>query len=286
MEKELKEILEAIPYEEKEFFSSAGKEASGEIDYRELLGVLDLTTLDIRDTEGKVAGMCRKVNALPEKIPGSGQVAGVCVYPRFVSVVKEVLADPNVRIVAVSAGFPASQTFPEVKVRETELALEAGAQEIDIVMQVGDLLSGELDGVFGDLRLQREVTAGKAHLKVILEAGLLEPFQVHQAAVTAMAAGADFIKTSTGKVSPAARLKDVRIMARAAKRYYRLTGRKVGIKPAGGIATAIEAAQYAGVVREELGEAWLHPSLFRIGASRLANDLLRYLSGDEEVRYF
>ncbi len=287
MDKKLEDLLKAIPfegYDEKDLPPATGRpEPAG---CHTLLGLLDLTTLDVRDTEKKVAAMCRRVNRLPELFPGAGQVAGVCVYPRFVPVVKDTLQAPEVSVVAVAGGFPAAQTFRKVKTLETEKALEAGAREIDIVLAVGALLEGDLQQVFDDVKAIREVTEGRALLKVILEAGLLTPGQVHTASVVAMAAGADFIKTSTGKVSPAARPGDVMVMARAARRYHEMTGKKVGIKPAGGIATAEVAEQYAAVIRKELGEGWIDPSTFRIGASRLANDLLHCFGGEEHLPYF
>lgn len=252
-----------------------------------IMGFIDLTTLDVKDTEERVASMCRKVNELQEKFPGTDQVAGVCVYPVFIPVVRETLTAGGVEIVSVSAGFPAGQTFMEVKVQETERALEEGATEIDIVIAVGKILEGREEEAYDEVRILREVTGERARLKVILEAGVLnDPLLVHKAAVAAMAAGADFIKTSTGKVTPAARPQDMQVMAHAARRYYEVTGRKVGIKPAGGIATAKEALLYMGIVEKELGKSWLDPGLFRIGASRLANDLLGTAGTTEKINYF
>jgi len=289
---ELKELFQQIPFKgngEKEERPAGIPSLSQEM-LRKLLGFIDGTTLDVKDTEEKVATLCRRVNALPEEYPEAGQVAGVCVYPVFVPVVNDVLSAPGVRIVSVSAGFPAAQTFMEVKIRETEMALKAGAEEIDIVIAVGKVLRGQWEDAYREIKMIREVIGGRGHLKVILESGVLDDAEkIHRAAVTAMAAGADFIKTSTGKVSPAARPGDVRVMARAVRRYHEVTGRQVGIKPAGGISTPGDALLYTGIIEEELGEKWLVPGLFRIGASRLANNLLTAMpayNGKEKAAYF
>jgi deoxyribose-phosphate aldolase len=275
-----RELMQEIPYEEA--LSAAPEAEPVAVTPAEIMRLIDLTTLDVKDTEERVAGMCRKVNTLPERFPGMEGVAGVCVYPVFIPVVRETLTAEGAEIVSVSAGFPAAQTFMEVKVRETEKAVEEGATEIDIVIAVGKILEGREEEAYDEVRILREVTGGRARLKVILEAGVLDdPHLVHRAAVAAMAAGADFIKTSTGKVTPAARLQDVQVMARAARRYHEVTGRRVGIKPAGGISTEKDALLFMGVVEKELGKAWLNPRLFRIGASRLANDLL-----DTKTSYF
>jgi deoxyribose-phosphate aldolase len=272
---ELTDLLREIPYEEKDAPAVPLRQANARV-LQQIMGFLDLTTLDVKDTDRQVAEMCRKVNDLPEHFPQTASVAGICVYPVFIPVVKETLRAEGVARVSVSGGFPAAQTFPEVKVQETKMALDAGATEIDIVIPVGKILEGKAEEAYREVLLLREVTRERAHLKVILESGVLsDPEVIHLAAVTALAGGADFVKTSTGKVSPAARLQDVRVMARAVRRYYKVTGRKAGIKPAGGIATVEDALLYMSVIEEELGEEWLVPSLFRIGASRLANDLLK-----------
>ena len=275
-----RELMQEIPYEEVP--SGVREVMPAAMTPAEIMRLIDLTTLDVKDTEKRVAGMCRKVNALRERFPGMEGVAGVCVYPVFIPVVRETLTAEGAEIVSVSAGFPAAQTFMEVKVQETEKAVEEGATEIDIVIAVGKILEGREEEAYDEVRILREVTGGRARLKVILEAGVLDdPHLVHRAAVAAMAAGADFIKTSTGKMTPAARLQDVQVMARAARRYHEVTGRRVGIKPAGGISTEKDALLFMGVVEKELGKAWLNPRLFRIGASRLANDLL-----DTKTSYF
>jgi len=275
-----RELMQEIPYEEGP--SGVREVMPAAMTPEKIMGLIDLTTLDVKDTEERVAGMCRKVNTLPERFSGMEGVAGVCVYPVFIPVVRETLTAEGAEIVSVSAGFPAAQTFMEVKVRETEKAVEEGATEIDIVIAVGKILEGREEEAYDEVRILREVTGGRARLKVILEAGVLDdPHLVHRAAVAAMAAGADFIKTSTGKVTPAARLQGVQVMARAARRYHEVTGRRVGIKPAGGISTEKDALLFMGVVEKELGKAWLNPRLFRIGASRLANDLL-----DTKTSYF
>ncbi len=289
------ELLKEIPYRdediEKQEQPAASRELSVEV-LRRIMGNIDLTTLDVKDTDEKVADMCRRVNELPARFPEAGQVAGVCVYPVFIPVVRETLQAGGVQIVSVSGGFPAAQTYREVKVRETEMALANGATEIDIVIPVGKILAGRMKEAYEEVKTLRDVVGTKGHLKVILESGVLNaPEMVHKAAVTAMAAGADFIKTSTGKVSPAARPEDVRIMAGAVRRFYAITGKKVGIKPAGGIATVEDALLYAGIVEKELGTEWLDPRFFRIGASRLANNLLTAVQNGmngkgEKVVYF
>ncbi|MCD6202004.1 MAG: deoxyribose-phosphate aldolase [Bacteroidales bacterium] len=273
-------------------YKAGGEEKPDLKDLRKIFGVIDLTTLDVRDTDEKVEKMCRQVNHLPEAFPEAGAVAGVCVYPVFIPVVKKMLANEHVRIVSVAAGFPASQTFREVKTREVALALDSGAQEIDVVISVGKILTGKTEETFDEIREIRTLIGKKGHLKVILESGVLnDPDKVQQAALVAMTAGADFIKTSTGKVQPAARPEDIIVMADTVKRYYQATGKKNGIKPAGGISTPEGAFLYMKIIRDILGEEWINPSLFRIGASRLANQTLgamleKTTGRRQEIQYF
>ncbi len=261
-------------------------------DLRKIFASIDMTTLDVRDTDEKIEKMCRQVNRLPEVYPDAGTVAGICVYPVFIPVVKKNLQRKDVSIVSVAAGFPAAQTFREVKLQEIEMALEQGAQEIDVVISVGKILSGKTGDAYEEIREMREVIGGKGHLKVILESGVLgDPALVQRAALAAMAGGADFIKTSTGKIQPAARPEDVLVMAETARRFYEATGKKTGIKPAGGIAVPAEAFLYLQIVRDILGEEWTGPNLFRIGASRLANNTLESIQEKitgrkQEVNYF
>ncbi len=273
-------------------FKAGGEDKPGLEDLRKIFSVIDLTTLDVRDTDEKVEKMCIQVNRLPDVFPHAGAVAGICVYPVFIPVVKKVLKNERVRIVSVAAGFPSSQTFREVKTREVTLALNSGAQEIDIVLSVGKILAGKTEEAWDEIRKIRTLIGNRGHLKVILESGVLnDPDMVQQAALVAMTAGADFIKTSTGKVQPAARPEDIIVMADTVKRYYQATGKKTGIKPAGGISTPEGAFLYMKIIRDILGEAWTIPSLFRIGASRLANQTLQAIQEKttgrrQEIKFF
>ncbi len=261
-------------------------------DLRIIFGAIDLTTLDVRDTDSKVAGMCKKVNALSENYPEAGYVAGICVYPVFIPVVSETLEVEEVQIVSVSGGFPSAQTFREVKIHETQQALDNGAREIDIVIPVGKILEGKQEEAYDEVKALREVVGDRGQLKVILESGVLnDPNIIQQAALVAMAAGADFIKTSTGKVQPAARPEDVIVMADTAKRFYDVSGNKTGIKPAGGISSPEDAFIYLNIVSTILGKEWVNAGLFRIGASRLANKVLEAMNKNktdkkEKLQYF
>ena len=252
--------------------------------WAQCLSFMDLTSLNATDTPAKIGVLTEKVNQFSAAFPGFPTVAAICVYPALVPVVKQSLRLPGVHIAAVGAGFPASQTFIEVKCDECKRAVDAGAHEIDIVISLGAFLTGDHN------RVQEEIEKIKAaispsHLKIILETGALTPEQVHTASQIAIEAGADFIKTSTGKVEPAATPEAAWIMAHVIKAHHAKTGKKVGLKPAGGIVTATDALIYYAIVREVLGEAWLTPSLFRLGASRLANNLLTELS-KTDIKYF
>jgi deoxyribose-phosphate aldolase len=235
--------------------------------------------------------MCDKLNHFPDRFPGYPLVGAICVYPLLVPVVKENLSANQVNIASVAAGFPSSQTFLEIKTMESRKAVEAGANEIDIVISAGRFLEGDLDYVGGEINEIKQVI-GPAKLKVILETGLLpDPASIYRASMVSMESGADFIKTSTGKIQPAATLEAVRVMCHAIRDFLKRTGRRVGIKPAGGISTASQALAYAAVVKAVLGEEWIHPGLFRIGASRLANCLLSEMAALEsgqskEIAYF
>jgi deoxyribose-phosphate aldolase len=218
-------------------------------------------------------------------------VGALCVYPILVPVVHENLAMKEVNIASVAAGFPSSQTFPEVKEMESRMAVEAGANEIDIVISVGKFLNNEIDKVSAEIR-QIKQAIGDARLKVILETGLLpDPPAIYSASLVSMESGADFIKSSTGKIQPAATPEAVLVMCHAIKAFKHHTGRNVGIKPAGGISTTEQALEYVSIVKGVLGDEWLYPGLFRIGASRLANNLLSDICSMEtgkkqEVTYF
>ena len=254
-----------------------------------IFSLIDLTTLDVCDTHAKVISMCNKVNNFKVKFPHQPNVAAICVYPALIPVVKENLSASNINIASVVGGFPASQTFIEIKTAETKRAVEMGATEADMVISVGKLLEGKEQEVYDEI-VAIKSAVNNAHLKVILETGALNPTQIYRASIIAMEAGADFIKTSTGKFNPAATPEAVYIMSLAIKEFYNKTSNKIGIKPAGGIATYKEAMQPFAIVKEILGTNWLNPNLFRIGASRLANNLLNKISELEntelDVNYF
>ncbi len=249
------------------------------------MSMLDLTTLEGKDSEGKVRQLCRKaIRPLPED-PTVPHVAAICVYPNFVAIARDALGTSGVKVASVATGFPAGQVPLPVKLDDTRRAVEAGADEIDIVIDRGAFLSGEYDRVTDEILAVKE-SCGAAHLKVILETGELETYDnVRRASDLAMAAGADFIKTSTGKVTPAATAPVVLVMLEAIRDHYLATGRRVGMKPAGGIKTSKQALHLLVLVKETLGDAWLTPDLFRIGASTLANDLLMQLAKESSGRY-
>jgi deoxyribose-phosphate aldolase len=247
--------------------------------------MMDLTTLEGKDTPGKVRALCAKA-IRPE--PGDASipsVAAVCVYPALVPVAKAALAGSGIKVASVATGFPSGQTFTDIKLAETRQALAAGADEIDMVIDRGAFLSGDYSTVFDEI-VAVKASVGDAHLKVILETGELETLDnVRKASVLAMAAGADFIKTSTGKVTPAATLPVTLVMLEAIRDFHRRTGRIVGMKPAGGIRTAKEAIGYLVVLYETLGPRWMTPDLFRFGASSLLNDVLQQLQKERTGRY-
>lgn len=252
--------------------------------YKQCLNQIDLTTLNGDDTTLKVKTMVENVNNFKSNFQQIPNVAALCVYPAMVPVVKESLKE-NIGIAAVSAGFPASQTFLEVKVAETALTVAAGATEIDIVISIGKFLEGNYQEVFDEVEEIKAACHG-AHLKVILETGaLITAENIKKAAVLAMEAGADFIKTSTGKISVSATLEATYVMCEAIKEWHEKTGRMVGYKPAGGISTTKEAVEHYTIVKTILGEKWLNNKYFRFGASRLANNLLTSICS-EEVKYF
>lgn len=238
------------------------------------ISMMDLTTLEARDTPGKVRQLCAKAIRVHDSIPNLPSAAAVCVYPTLVKVAKEALGNSRVKVAAVATAFPSGMSTRKVKLEETKFAVNEGADEIDMVISRGHFLAGEYSFVFDEIAAVKEA-CGKAHLKVILETGELSTLDnVRKASDIAMYAGADFIKTSTGKVQPAATLPVTLVMLEAIRDFYYREGKMIGMKPAGGIATAKLALQYLVVVRETLGEAWLSPDWFRFGASSLANDLL------------
>ncbi len=249
------------------------------------IGHMDLTSLNSTDTKSKIEKMVEKVNNFPVNYPKYPSVAAICVYPNFADVVKKKLNSQDVNIAVVGGVFPSSQSFLEVKIEECRIAVEKGADEVDIVLSLSHFLEGEYELAAKEISSIKKAIA-PAHLKVILETGALStPESIEKASVLAMEAGADFIKTSTGKMEPAATPEAAIVMCRAIKEYYRKTGKKVGFKPAGGISTPHDAILYYAIVDTILGEEWLNPELFRLGASRLANNLLTELE-NRPINYF
>jgi deoxyribose-phosphate aldolase len=249
------------------------------------LSMIDLTTLEGADSPGKVRQMCYKAAHLHDALPDLPHVAAVCVYPTLVATARKEVQGTGIKVAAVATGFPSGQYPLEVKLQDTRYAIEQGADEIDMVISRGHFLAGEYAYVFDEIARVKEACGG-IHLKVILETGELSTFDnVRKASDLAMHAGADFIKTSTGKVQPAATLPVTLVMLEAIRDHYYATGRKVGMKPAGGISTAKTAIQYLVVLRETLGQDWLTPDLFRIGASRVANDILMQLVKEQSGAY-
>lgn len=252
---------------------------------RMLFGCIDLTTLKATDSQQSVAAFTERVNDFENEHGDLPNVAAICVYPNFAQVVRTVLEVSGVNVACVAGGFPSSQTFPEVKVAETALAVEGGADEIDVVINLGDFLDGDWEQVADDLD-EIKHSCRERSLKVILETGALKTARnIRDASVIAMYSGADFIKTSTGKEYPGASLEAAYVMALAIKEYAEKTGRMVGLKVAGGVTTADEAVAYYTIVKEVLGEKWLSSEYFRIGASRLANNLLTEILG-AETKFF
>lgn len=250
-----------------------------------LFNCIDLTTLNTTDSDESVMRFTEKVNRFDDEFPDLKNVAAICVYPNFAQVVKDTLEVEGINIACVSGGFPSSQTFTEVKIAETAMALADGADEIDIVIPVGAFLSGDYETMCEEIMELKE-TCQEHHLKVILETGALKTASnIKKASILSMYSGADFIKTSTGKQQPAATPEAAYVMCQAIKEYYEQTGNKVGFKPAGGINTVNDALIYYTIVKEVLGKEWLSNELFRLGTSRLANLLLSEIKG-EELKFF
>ncbi len=253
--------------------------------YKAILNCIDLTTLSTTDSPMSVADFTERVNAFDNEHPELKNVAAICVYPNFAQLVRTVLDVSDVKVACVSGAFPSAQSFLEVKIAETALAVEGGADEIDIVFNVGNYLDGDWEEVADEI-IEQKHACREAHLKVILETGALKTAEnIRNASVLSMYSGADFIKTSTGKVYEGASLEAAYVMAQCIKEYYENTGNKVGFKAAGGISTTVDAVKYYTVIKEVLGEEWIDNTLFRIGASRLANNLLGDILG-ENVKCF
>jgi deoxyribose-phosphate aldolase len=249
------------------------------------LSMIDLTTLEGQDTPGKVRQLCYKAMHLHDSYPGLPTTAAVCVYPSMVRVAKEALRGSGVKVASVSTAFPSGQAPMEVKIADTQFAVSEGADEVDMVISRGRFLMGDYQFVFDEIAAIK-AACGKARLKVILETGELSTYDhVRQASDIAIHAGADFIKTSTGKISPAATMPVTLVMLEAIRDHFQKTGKMVGMKPAGGIRTAKQAIQYLVMLRETLGEAWLDNHWFRFGASSVANDILMQIIKEQTGVY-
>ncbi len=235
-----------------------------------ILHLIDLTALDGTDTSARIEDLCKK--ALDYN------TAAVCVYPYYVPLAKKLLASSAVKVACVAGGFPASQTPLSIKIAEVSYCVSAGADEVDIVIPIGGFLEGDERRLVDEVRALKAACSGAAHLKVILETGALKtPEKIRTASLLAIEGGADFIKTSTGKIPVAATIEAAQVMVEVIREHYEKTGVTIGLKPAGGISTFEEALPYYELVEKVLGEKWLHPSLFRFGASRLAEDLINRL---------
>ena len=252
---------------------------------QELLSTVELTTLTVTDSKESVMRFTEKVNAFAEAHPELPHIATICVYPNFAGIVSETLEVEGVEVACVSGGFPSSQTFQEIKVAETALALHEGATEIDMVLSVGAFLEGDYETCADEIAEMKQV-CGDYDLKVILETGALQTAEnIKRASILSIYAGADFIKTSTGKISVSATPEAAYVMCQTIKEYYKETGIKIGFKAAGGVSTVDDALTYYTIVRELLGKEWIDENLFRIGTSRLANLLVQAITGSEEKAF-
>lgn len=248
-----------------------------------LFNSIELTTLKTTDNYESVLNMIEKVNEFDSLYPELGHVATICVYPNFAGLCHDVLENEEIEIACVSGCFPSGQSFLEVKVAETAMAIQDGATEIDIVMPVGKFLSGDYEDLYDEISEIKSV-CGEKKLKVILETGCLKTASnIKKAALLAMYSGADYIKTSTGKLEPAATPEAALVMCQAIKEYYEKTGIQIGFKPAGGMKTVEDALSYYTIVKEVLGEKWLNNKMFRLGTSSLANKLLSEITQEEKA---
>lgn len=253
--------------------------------YKFLFNTIDLTTLNATDSPVSVSDFVERVNKFDEEYPMLNNVAAICTYPNFAPVVRTVLDVSRVRVACVSGGFPSSQTFQEVKIAETAMAVADGADEIDIVLNLGNFLDGDYEAVYDEI-YEQKTACRDARLKVILESGALKTAEkIKAASVLSMMGGADFLKTSTGKGYDGASLEAAYVMCSCIKEHFDATGEKVGFKASGGVGTTADAVKYYCIVKEVLGEEWLTNDYFRIGASRLANNLLSDILG-QETKFF
>ncbi len=270
-----------VAEEVKKIVEKAPEYATPEV-YNFLFGSIDLTTLSTEDSENSVKDFTQRVNDFEEEYPQFEHVAAICVYSNFAEVVSSTLEVSGVDVAVVAGGFPSSQTFTAVKVADVALAVAGGANEVDVVMNLGYFRDGNYEDLCDEL-IELKHTAKSARMKVILETGALKTAEaIRDASVLAMWSDADFIKTSTGKIYPGASLEAAWVMCQCIREYYQQTGRKVGFKAAGGIRTAEDALRYYAVVKEVLGDEWLTHDLFRIGASSLANNLLSAMTGEDK----
>lgn len=273
-----------VAAEVKKIVEKAGQYANSDV-YQFLFSSIDLTTLSTTDTQTSVAQFVKRVNDFDNDYPQFKNVAAICVYSNFAEIVRSNLEVSGVDIAVVAGGFPSSQTFTEVKVADAALAVAGGANEVDIVMNLGYYLDNNYAELSDEI-IEIKHAIRDAKLKVILETGALKSAEdIKRASILSLYSEADFIKTSTGKIYPGASLEAAWVMCQCIKEYYEKTGRKVGFKVAGGIRTTEEAVQYYAIVKEVLGDEWLNQDLFRIGASSLANSLLSSMLG-EEIKYF
>lgn len=273
-----------VASEVKKIVESASQYASPET-YQFLFSSIDLTTLSTEDSVKSVSKFTQRVNDFDNDYPQYKNVAAICVYSNFAEVVKANLDVEGVDIAVVAGGFPSSQTFDAVKIADTAMAVDGGANEVDIVMNVGRFLDENYEDLCDEI-IEIKTACRDAKLKVILETGCLKTAEnIRKASILAMYSGADFIKTSTGKIYNGATLEAAYVMCQCIKEYFEKTGRRVGFKAAGGVRTSEEALGYYAIVKEVLGDEWLNQELFRIGASSLANELLSTMVG-EDVRYF
>ena len=267
------------------FCSRSIKKASKAAGLKLAISMVDLTTLEGKDTPGKVKQLCYKAMHPHDSIKDVPTVAAVCVYPAYVGTAKKALQGSDIKVASVATAFPSGQSNLEVKLNDVKFAVDQGADEIDMVISRGQFLAGNYQYVFDEIASVKEA-CGEAHLKVILETGELDTLDnVRKASEIAMHAGANFIKTSTGKIQPAATMQVTYVMLDAIKDFYLKTGTMIGMKPAGGISTAKIALQYLVMLNEVLGEKWMNKNYFRFGASSLVNDLLMQLVKTETGMY-
>jgi deoxyribose-phosphate aldolase len=267
------------------FCARSIKKSSKTFGLKLALSMIDLTTLEGKDTKGKVKQLCYKAMHPHDSIKDLPTVAAICVYPSYVSIAKKSLQGSDIKVASVATAFPSGQSSLKAKLTDTKYAVSQGADEIDMVISRGQFLAGNYQYVYDEIAAVKEA-CGNAHLKVILETGELDTLDnVRKASEIAMLAGADFIKTSTGKIQPAATMHVTYVMLDAIKDFYFRTGKMIGMKPAGGISTSKVALQYLVMLNEVLGEKWMNKNYFRFGASSLVNDILMQLVKNETGRY-